>query len=105
MTAIERDGLLGGPDLDLLARLVGLDRGAVIASGGIASLDDIRAVRRARLLRRDRRPRALRGAVRYRLRRWAPEASVLGRALRQRAPWLPDPSPALRCSSMTFSAT
>ena len=44
-TAIERDGLMRGPDLDLLARLVGLDRGAVIASGGIASLDDIRAVR------------------------------------------------------------
>jgi phosphoribosylformimino-5-aminoimidazole carboxamide ribotide isomerase len=44
-TAIDRDGLLGGPDLDLLTRLVGLGRGAVIASGGIASLDDIRAVR------------------------------------------------------------
>ena len=44
-TAIERDGLMGGPDLDLLARLVDLDRGAVVASGGIASLDDIRAVR------------------------------------------------------------
>lgn len=45
VTAIARDGLLGGPDLDLLTRLVRLDRGAVIASGGIASLDDIRAVR------------------------------------------------------------
>jgi len=45
VTAIERDGLLGGPDLDLLTRLVSLGRGAVIASGGIASLDDIRAVR------------------------------------------------------------
>jgi phosphoribosylformimino-5-aminoimidazole carboxamide ribotide isomerase len=44
-TAIERDGLLGGPDVDLLGRLVGLDRGDVIASGGIASLDDINAVR------------------------------------------------------------
>jgi phosphoribosylformimino-5-aminoimidazole carboxamide ribotide isomerase len=45
-TAIERDGLLRGPDLDLLARLVDIDRGDVIASGGIASLDDLRAVRR-----------------------------------------------------------
>ena len=45
VTAIERDGLLSGPDLDLLGRLVELDRGAIIASGGIASLDDIRAVR------------------------------------------------------------
>lgn len=44
-TAIDRDGLMGGPDLELLGRLVGLGRGAVIASGGIASLDDIRAVR------------------------------------------------------------
>ena len=44
-TAIDRDGLLRGPDLDLLRRLVGLDRGAIIASGGIASLEDIRAVR------------------------------------------------------------
>ena len=44
-TAIARDGLMGGPDLELLTRLVGLDRGAVIASGGIASLDDIGAVR------------------------------------------------------------
>ena len=44
-TAIERDGLLGGPDLELLARLVGLGRGRVIASGGVASVEDIRAVR------------------------------------------------------------
>ena len=44
-TAIERDGLLGGPDVDLLGRLVGLDQGDVIASGGIASLEDIRTVR------------------------------------------------------------
>jgi phosphoribosylformimino-5-aminoimidazole carboxamide ribotide isomerase len=45
-TAIERDGLLGGPDLGLLRRLINLGRGAVIASGGIASLEDIRAVRK-----------------------------------------------------------
>ena len=44
-TAIDRDGLLGGPDLELLGRLAALGRGQVIASGGIASLDDIRAVR------------------------------------------------------------
>ena len=44
-TAVERDGMLGGPDLDLLGRLVGLDRGDVIASGGIAFLDDIKALR------------------------------------------------------------
>ena len=45
VTAIERDGLMAGPDLDMLGRLVELDRGDIIASGGIATLDDIRAVR------------------------------------------------------------
>ncbi len=44
-TAIDRDGLLGGPDLKLLTRLVALGRGAVIASGGVSSVADIRAVR------------------------------------------------------------
>ena len=44
-TAIERDGLLAGPDLDLLRRLVALGRGQVIASGGVTSIADIRAVR------------------------------------------------------------
>jgi phosphoribosylformimino-5-aminoimidazole carboxamide ribonucleotide (ProFAR) isomerase len=45
VTAINRDGLLGGPDLDLYERLVGLSRGSVVASGGIASIDDLLAVR------------------------------------------------------------
>lgn len=46
VTAIERDGLLGGPNVDLLGRMTALERGDVIASGGISSLDDIAAVRR-----------------------------------------------------------
>jgi phosphoribosylformimino-5-aminoimidazole carboxamide ribotide isomerase len=45
VTAIERDGLLEGPDLALYERLVGLGRGSVIASGGIASIRDLSAVR------------------------------------------------------------
>ncbi len=45
VTAIERDGLLDGPDLRLYARLLAHDRGAVIASGGIATLEDLRAIR------------------------------------------------------------
>ena len=45
VTAIARDGLLGGPDLDLLERVVGLTDGAVIASGGIASVADLDAAR------------------------------------------------------------
>jgi phosphoribosylformimino-5-aminoimidazole carboxamide ribotide isomerase len=45
VTAINRDGLLGGPDLALYERLVGLGRGSVVASGGIASIEDLLAVR------------------------------------------------------------
>jgi phosphoribosylformimino-5-aminoimidazole carboxamide ribotide isomerase len=45
VTAIDRDGLMRGPDLGLLERIVALDRGAIIASGGISSIDDLRAVK------------------------------------------------------------
>jgi len=45
VTSIARDGALGGPDLALLERLVAMDRGAVIASGGISSIADLEAVR------------------------------------------------------------
>jgi phosphoribosylformimino-5-aminoimidazole carboxamide ribotide isomerase len=47
VTAIDRDGLMGGPDLALLRSLVQLGRGGIIASGGIASLDDVVAVQAA----------------------------------------------------------
>jgi phosphoribosylformimino-5-aminoimidazole carboxamide ribotide isomerase len=47
VTAISRDGLLAGPDLDLLAEAVERAPAArIIASGGIATADDIRAVAR-----------------------------------------------------------
>ena len=45
VTAIERDGLLTGPNLELLGRMVGLGRGQIIASAGVSSLSDIIAVR------------------------------------------------------------
>jgi phosphoribosylformimino-5-aminoimidazole carboxamide ribotide isomerase len=45
VTAVERDGLLAGPDLRLLERLVGLGRGSIVASGGIRSAADLRDVR------------------------------------------------------------
>jgi phosphoribosylformimino-5-aminoimidazole carboxamide ribotide isomerase len=45
VTAIDRDGLLGGPDLGLYERLVALHRGQIIASGGIASVPDLLALR------------------------------------------------------------
>jgi phosphoribosylformimino-5-aminoimidazole carboxamide ribotide isomerase len=46
VTSIARDGLLGGPDLALLATTIAAaDGGRIIASGGIATIDDVRAVR------------------------------------------------------------
>lgn len=45
VTAIERDGLLAGPNLELLGRTAALERGQIIASAGVSSLDDIAAVR------------------------------------------------------------
>jgi phosphoribosylformimino-5-aminoimidazole carboxamide ribotide isomerase len=47
VTAIERDGLLEGPDVGLYARLRSLGRVAIIASGGIATIADLSAVRDA----------------------------------------------------------
>ncbi len=44
VTAIERDGLLGGPDMALYERMVALDRGTIIASAGIVTVDHLRAV-------------------------------------------------------------
>ena len=45
VTAIDRDGLLGGPDLALLDRVVTSTSAAVIASGGIATVEHLAAVR------------------------------------------------------------
>jgi phosphoribosylformimino-5-aminoimidazole carboxamide ribotide isomerase len=47
VTAIERDGLLEGPDMDLLRSLVALERGHIIASGGVSSIEDVIAVEAA----------------------------------------------------------
>ncbi len=41
-TDIQRDGMLSGPNFDVLAELNAMSSKPVIASGGIASLDDIR---------------------------------------------------------------
>jgi phosphoribosylformimino-5-aminoimidazole carboxamide ribotide isomerase len=45
VTAIDRDGLLGGPDLTLLESIVGSTAGTVIASGGIGAVSDLEAAR------------------------------------------------------------
>jgi phosphoribosylformimino-5-aminoimidazole carboxamide ribotide isomerase len=44
VTATRRDGTLGGPDLELLANVLAAGL-PVIAAGGVASLDDLRALR------------------------------------------------------------
>jgi phosphoribosylformimino-5-aminoimidazole carboxamide ribotide isomerase len=44
ITDIERDGELAGPDLEGIAAAVGSTTTPVIASGGVASLDDVRVL-------------------------------------------------------------
>jgi phosphoribosylformimino-5-aminoimidazole carboxamide ribotide isomerase len=46
-TAIDRDGTLGGPDLELVAGVVERSRLSVLAAGGIRSVDDLAALERA----------------------------------------------------------
>jgi phosphoribosylformimino-5-aminoimidazole carboxamide ribotide isomerase len=41
VTAIDRDGMLGGPDLPSLRELADLQLGRIVASGGIATVDDV----------------------------------------------------------------
>jgi phosphoribosylformimino-5-aminoimidazole carboxamide ribotide isomerase len=43
-TPVEVDGLMEGPDLDSLREVAGATEGDVLYSGGIGSLDDLRAV-------------------------------------------------------------
>ena len=45
VTDVTRDGTLGGPNLDLLQYVLARTGKAVVASGGISSLDDIRALK------------------------------------------------------------
>jgi phosphoribosylformimino-5-aminoimidazole carboxamide ribotide isomerase len=45
VTAIERDGLMTGPNLELLGRMVGLGLGEIIASAGVSCVEDVAAVR------------------------------------------------------------
>jgi phosphoribosylanthranilate isomerase len=44
VTDIDKDGTLRGPNLDLLRRVCARARSPVIASGGVSSLDDLRAL-------------------------------------------------------------
>jgi phosphoribosylformimino-5-aminoimidazole carboxamide ribotide isomerase len=44
LTSVDRDGTLGGPDVGLLTGAIAATSHPVVYSGGIASLDDLRAV-------------------------------------------------------------
>ncbi len=46
VTAIERDGMLGGPDVSGLADVLSRTRHDVVASGGVRSVEDLRALGR-----------------------------------------------------------
>jgi phosphoribosylanthranilate isomerase len=44
VTDVARDGRMAGPNLDLLVRVCASTEAAVLASGGVATLDDLRAL-------------------------------------------------------------
>jgi phosphoribosylformimino-5-aminoimidazole carboxamide ribotide isomerase len=44
VTQIEREGLMGGPDLEGLAEMLAATEIEVVASGGVSTLDDLRAL-------------------------------------------------------------
>ena len=43
-SSIERDGMLSGPDLDEVARIADVVRGTFVYSGGVSSVEDLRAL-------------------------------------------------------------
>jgi phosphoribosylformimino-5-aminoimidazole carboxamide ribotide isomerase len=47
LTVVERDGTFAGPDLESLRQTIGATRHKVVYAGGVANLDDVRAVARA----------------------------------------------------------
>jgi phosphoribosylformimino-5-aminoimidazole carboxamide ribotide isomerase len=49
-TNVDRDGMLEGPDPEEVRRVAGCIRGRFIYSGGIASIDDLRALKELRLV-------------------------------------------------------
>jgi phosphoribosylformimino-5-aminoimidazole carboxamide ribotide isomerase len=49
-TNVDRDGMLEGPDLDEVRRVAQAVRGRFLYSGGIGTLDDLRALRELRLV-------------------------------------------------------
>jgi phosphoribosyl isomerase A len=44
VTDVAKDGMLQGPNLDLLGSVMKMTRAAIVASGGVSTLDDLRAL-------------------------------------------------------------
>jgi phosphoribosylformimino-5-aminoimidazole carboxamide ribotide isomerase len=49
-TNVDRDGMLSGPDIDEVRAMAEVIRGRFIYSGGIAALEDLRALKELRLV-------------------------------------------------------
>jgi phosphoribosylanthranilate isomerase len=47
LTSTRRDGSLAGPDFELVQSILGTTQLPLIAAGGVATLDDLRAIRAA----------------------------------------------------------
>jgi phosphoribosylformimino-5-aminoimidazole carboxamide ribotide isomerase len=47
-SSIERDGMLEGPDLDAVRKIAGVVRGTFVYSGGVSSLEDLKALAQLR---------------------------------------------------------
>jgi phosphoribosylformimino-5-aminoimidazole carboxamide ribotide isomerase len=63
VTSIDRDGMLGGPDLDGLGAVLASTEVPVIASGGVGSVDDIEALARLDVDAGNGTRRRLHGAI------------------------------------------
>ena len=89
VTDVNKDGMLQGPNLDLLRDVCAATDRPVVASGGITELDDLARAAGAGRRRgrgRDHRHRALRGPVHPRGRPGADPAGTSGDARRPRHP-------------------
>jgi phosphoribosylformimino-5-aminoimidazole carboxamide ribonucleotide (ProFAR) isomerase len=49
-SAIERDGMMGGPAIDEIKAVCSSAKGSIVYAGGIASLDDLAALKELRLV-------------------------------------------------------
>jgi phosphoribosylformimino-5-aminoimidazole carboxamide ribotide isomerase len=63
LTAIERDGMLSGPDVDGVAEVLGVTSLPVIASGGVSSVRDIETLGALVVASEDGPPRRVSGVI------------------------------------------